>query len=228
MGQSLPFTFKSRREHVPRRSPKAATEIAQYEREAKALGMRAQGHNFQSIADTLGYADASGASKAYHRALARKPAQNVDQIRAQEAERLEYCWRKTSPVIECPPVKTTSTGFNQYDPRTGPCTCGGIKNGPRIDHSPECAVKPILDEGKRLQAITEYRHLSESYRKMCGVDLDAPAVNPEFDTWFADHQKYVAALVAENRNLREQLATLGSVQAPRAITAPTNGHRGGY
>jgi hypothetical protein len=177
--------------------------------------MRAQGHNFQTIADTLGYADASGASKAYHRALARKPAQNVDQIRAQEAERLEYCWRKTSEVIERPPVKTTSTGFNQYDPRTGPCTCGGIKNGPRTDHSPECAVKPILDEGKRIQAVTEYRHVSESYRKLCGVDLhgkpedvDQRAEMDEFLAYIESLDDGNKRLTAENTDLKIQLARL--------------------
>lgn len=170
--------------------------------------MRAQGHNFQSIADTLGYADASGASKAYHRALARKPAQSVDQIRAQEAERVEYCWRKTTEVIEHPPVKTTSTGFNQYDPRTGPCTCAGIKNGPRTDHTPECAVKPILDERAKIAAITEYRHLSESYRKMCGVDLPAKAPEVDQRQEMDEFLSFLESQDDENKRLKQEVIML--------------------
>jgi hypothetical protein len=146
-----------------------STEITASDREARSVEMRAQGYSFQSIADTLGYSDASGASKAYHRALARRPAQNVDDLRDQESERLEYLWKKTAQVIERgSKVKTTSIGRTQYDVRT--CTCP-VKGRTDEDHYPDCPVEPVLDDGDLLRAIAEYRHLSESFRKLCGLDI---------------------------------------------------------
>ena len=61
---------------MPRRSPKAATEITAADRKAAAVELRARGYTFADIALELGYADASGASKAYHAALRERPAQN--------------------------------------------------------------------------------------------------------------------------------------------------------
>lgn len=155
--------------------------------------MRAQGFSFASIAETVGYADASGASKAYHRALARKPAQNVDQIRAQEAERLEYLWKRASEVIEDPPLVHSAIGKVVPDPRPG-------REG-----------LFLVDERAKIAAITEYRHLSESYRKMTGADITVKQPDPDEEREMAEFRAWILELEAshaENRVLRAEVAQL--------------------
>jgi AraC-like DNA-binding protein len=194
---------------VPKRSPAAATEIQQYDREAKTLEMRAQGHSFASIAETVGYSDASGASKAYHRALARKPAQNVDQIRAQEAERLEYLWRKAADLIEHPKLAHSAIGKTIPDPRE--------------------PGEWLIDQSAQIQAMREYRLQSESYRKMCGADIGT-SVNLKVSTedeasireavaYVRRLQDQVRELEAENQDLRGQVAAL-NLAVPAELVGP--------
>jgi hypothetical protein len=179
------------RKRVAKRSPKASTEITAFDREAKAVEMRAAGHSFQSISDELGYSDASGASKAYHRALARRPAQNVDQIRDQESERLEYMWRKVSEVIENPPLVHSAIGKTVPDPRPG-------REG-----------LYLVDERAKVSAVSEYRHLSESYRKMNGVDLGGKAaIDPEIVGDMQAAWEWAQSLAPRVRELEYQVMTL--------------------
>lgn len=51
------------------------------QREAQAFTLRAQGYEFAEIAQQCGYTNASGAYKAYKRALARIPKRAVDEMR---------------------------------------------------------------------------------------------------------------------------------------------------
>lgn len=142
---------------MPRRSPKAATEITAADRKAAAVELRARGYTFERIADTLGYANASGASKAYHAALRERPAQNVDQIRDQEAARLEWLWRKTAGIVEDPGPRSSAIGKIVVFPP-----------------GHEKAGEPVPDSSTALRAATEYRHQSESLRKLYAADVPAP------------------------------------------------------
>lgn len=145
---------------VPRRSPKAATEITAADRKAAAVELRARGYTFQRIADELGYANASSASKAYHAALRARPAQNVDMIRDQESARLEWLWRKTAAIVEDPGPRSSAIGkIVVYPP------------------GHERAGAPVPDSSTALRAATEYRHQSESLRKLYAADR-APALPP--------------------------------------------------
>lgn len=141
---------------MPRRSPKAATEITAADRKAAAVELRARGYTFERIADELGYANASGASKAYHAALKARPAQNVDQIRGQEAARLEWLWRKTADIVEDPGPKSSAIGKIVVFPP-----------------GHEKAGEPVPDSSTALRAATEYRHQSESLRKLYAADVAA-------------------------------------------------------
>jgi hypothetical protein len=168
--------------------------------------MRAKGYSFQSIADTLGYSDASGASKAYHRALRRRPAQNVDEIRAQESDRLEFCWRKTAEVIERPPLVHSAIGKTVPDPRS--------------------PGDYLVDESTRIRAITEYRHLSESYRKLCGADIVVKDPTAEDQAALDEAMRYLTelstrckSLEVENLALRTQVAQWENGQLQRAQIA---------
>ena len=174
--------------------------------------MRAAGHGFQSIADTLGYSDASGASKAYHRALQRRPAQNVDEIRAQEAERLEYCWRETAKVIDCPPPVHSAIGKVVFIPGTEVYETDASgsythdKAGKRIIIDGQM----VRDERAKIAAISEYRKLSESFRKMTGADLARPAADPAQDAMMTEAFSWLDTIRADNERLTRDNAILRS------------------
>lgn len=109
--------------HVARRSPRASTEITAADRKARAVELRARGHTFQEIADTLGYASPAGASKAYHAALRERPAQNVDQLRAEAASRYEHLLAEAMRQIDAPGPRVSAIGkvavFPPDHPRAG-------------------------------------------------------------------------------------------------------------
>lgn len=161
--------------------------------------MRAQGHSFQSIATIVGYADASGASKAYHRALSRKPAQNVNEIRQQESERLEYLWRKTADLIEHPTLEHSAIGKTIKDSRhPHGCTCGGTKD--------ECFLEKQV---ALISAMREYRLQSESYRKMTGADLTAPKQpTAEDEREIEEFKTYIFKLADDNDALKAEVTSL--------------------
>ena len=50
--------------------------------------------------------------------MARRPAQNVDQVRQQESERLEYLWRQTAEVLIEPPPVHSAIGKVVFIPGT--------------------------------------------------------------------------------------------------------------
>jgi hypothetical protein len=195
---------------VAKRSPKAATEIAQYDREARSVELRAQGYNFRQIADEVGYSDPSSASKAYHRALARRPAQNVDQVRSQEGERLEYLWRKTADLIENPTLVHSAIGKTVPDPRR--------------------PGEFLIDQSAQIRAIDEYRKLSESFRKLTGADVGTNvnvkvSSSPEEDRivsetiqWVNDLAPKYKALQEENASLRAQVAVLDGSQPAQVLS----------
>jgi hypothetical protein len=201
----------------PKRSPKAATEIAAYDREARSVELRSQGLNFSQIAGELDYASASGAAKAYHRALRRRPAQNVDMVRAQESERLEYLWKKTADLIENPTLVHSAIGKTVPDPRN--------------------PGEFLIDQSAQIRAIDEYRKLSESFRKLTGADVgtnvNVKVSTPEQEREMQEVQSFLdewtrgvtsvqaenRTLQAENASLRAQVALLeGSVPAQLVTT----------
>lgn len=197
---------------MPKRSPTASTELAASDREARTVELRSQGWTFSSIAEELGYADASGASKAWDRAIKRRPAQNVDQVRAQEAERLEYLWRHTADMIENPKLAHSAIGKVIPDPRNP-----GMY---------------LIDQSAQIAAIREFRLQSESFRRMCGVDIGTAVKPPdpqeeadyrEVVEWMTSNADEVVRLRAENERLRDRLASYetesGQIIWPAEIVA---------
>jgi hypothetical protein len=160
--------------------------------------MRSQGHSFQTIADTLGYADASGASKAFTRALRRRPIQNAEELRAQESERLEYLWQRTAKVVEDPGPRVSAIGKVAQFP-TGHPRAGEI----------------VPDESVRLRAAHEYRLQSESFRRLTGIDIGGMHVPDAAES--AEYEQmmtWVRSLVADNQRLTRELARLQGAPAP--------------
>jgi hypothetical protein len=145
---------------VPRRSPKASTEITAADRKARAVELRAAGYSFQAIADTLGYANPSGASKAYHAALRERPAQNVDQLRAEAQSRYEYLLAAAVRQIQEPGPRVSAIGklatFPPGHPREG---------------------ELVEDESIRNRGIESARKVINDYARITGVDTgQGPAV----------------------------------------------------
>lgn len=132
------------------------------------------------------------------------------------ADRLRSRWDEMEKTVRNPPIKTTSIGRTQWDPRT--CTCG-VKGDTARDHTDTCKVEPVLDEHAKIKAVDTQLKIEQQYRQMFGVDL---AARPEADAR-TDMQASIAILaaareaeIAEMNRLRAENAELRA-RLPRAI-----------
>jgi hypothetical protein len=66
-----------------------AERIAQAEKEAKIIELRRTGATWELIAKAVGYANASGAYKAYQKAIGKIVAPKIEELRAIETDRLD-------------------------------------------------------------------------------------------------------------------------------------------
>jgi hypothetical protein len=66
-----------------------AERIAQAEKEARIIELRRTGATWELIAKATGYANASGAYKAYQKAIGKIVAPKVEELRAVEVDRLD-------------------------------------------------------------------------------------------------------------------------------------------
>ena len=75
----------------PRKNKKTPSKrtITMRRREAQSFTLRMAGENFQSIADIVGYADPSGAFRAFNRALDRLIIEEPNEMRLLELSRLD-------------------------------------------------------------------------------------------------------------------------------------------
>ena len=65
----------------------------QFDKENKVLELRRSGETWERIALAVGYANASGAQKAYARVVSRVQRESVDEIRDLELDRLDRLQR---------------------------------------------------------------------------------------------------------------------------------------
>jgi hypothetical protein len=143
------------------------------EKRAEVVRLRAQGKTWDEIARDVGYSNGSAASKAWRAAIQQRPDLTVDEIRRNERERLEHMDSVLAAITANVPVKTTSIGRTQWDPRT--CSCLTRARTDR-DHDPDCTVEPVLDVGQVTAAVRARLALGESYRRLVGADATQPAV----------------------------------------------------
>lgn len=172
------------------------------DKRAQVVKLRAQGRTWDQIAEQIGYSNGSAASKAWRAAIRQRPDLTVDEIRAQEKTRLEQMDSRLNDIIAAPPIKTTSIGRTQWDPRT--CGCG-VRADTKREHAPDCPVKPVLDENTVIAAIKERRMVGESLRKLTGADA-APA-------GITLSEQFIACL-AEATAAQERMDRLAPVPLP--------------
>jgi transcriptional regulator with XRE-family HTH domain len=84
------------------------------------------------------------------------------------AERLRSRWDELEKIVRQPPVKTTSIGRTQWDPRTCTCSTGSDTSQP---HADDCQVQPVLAMETVVNAIKTQLAIELQYRQMFGVDL---------------------------------------------------------
>lgn len=121
------------------------------ERDAEACRLRGLGHNYGEIAEQLGYEDASGAWRAVDRALKATVQEPAAHLRTIELARLDLLQRKAWDVLVAEHV---------------------VVNQGRVVVDLDTGV-PLVDHGPVLAAIDRLLKISESRRKLLG--LDAPA-----------------------------------------------------
>jgi len=171
---------------VPKRSPRGEAEVAIFERRRTLLQMRREGHSFEACAETLGYYDASHASRDYHAALTAIPAPDVEAIRLQEADNKKYLYQQQMKVVLNPPKQHSAIGKPIEDP-LNPGTY-------------------LINESVRNTAIRNANTISDSYCKLMGVPLVTRA--PDESAAFAEAMEYMTSLGAERDALRSEVTRL--------------------
>ena len=79
------------------------------EREKQVVELRLQGLDFDTIAEVVGYADSSGAVRAFQRVVdTRLPKEKADHVRRIELERLDAKWRELEALLERDGLKATT------------------------------------------------------------------------------------------------------------------------
>lgn len=128
---------------------RAAVDI----RRARAVEMRVKGATWQQIADALGYADrgaACGDIRRFREQTRAEAEERLDELRELEVDRLDMLIRAATTVLEAHHIV--------------------IQGGKAVMVGPEGAEQEVIDHGPVLQAVAAIAKLSESRRKLLGVD----------------------------------------------------------
>jgi hypothetical protein len=128
--------------------------VADADRDLRAVSLRRQGLDYNQIAAEMGYADHSGAFRAVQRAIRNAFREDAVELTAMEAERLNALRVLFEEIAQTrSPLISLHSGKVVMDPS-----------------DPE---KPLVDNGLRMQAGLALLRVSESWRRMKG--LDAPS-----------------------------------------------------
>jgi hypothetical protein len=122
------------------------------DRDIRALEAARRGLTYDQIAQQMGYADRSGAYRAVQRGLRDAFREEADTLVQMEAERLNSLRRLFERIAATKHLMASTTGKCAVHPETG---------------------EPLIDDGPNLQAGLALLRVSESWRKLKG--LDAPA-----------------------------------------------------
>jgi hypothetical protein len=141
-----------------------ARSIDTARRDARAAELRAKGWQYQAIADELGWSARGDACRAVQRVLKETVQEAGDELRAMERDRLDRLSAAAWAVLDRQHVT--------------------VSNGQIIRLDGE----PLLDDGPILQAIDRLLRISESRRKLEGLDapsrvsVDAVTIGEEIAT----------------------------------------------
>ena len=84
---------------APRPGQPATLTPDEADRHRMVVDLKRIGWTFDEIAEHVGYADRSGAKRAYDAALKRWGTAAVEDVRASEGERIDQLWRRVSTAI---------------------------------------------------------------------------------------------------------------------------------
>jgi len=131
---------------MPRRRTLAAAD-----KDIRALALARQGLTYDQIARQMDYRDKSGAYRAVQRGLRDAYREEADPLIQMEAERLQALRRLFERIAITRHLVTSASGKIAVHPETG---------------------EPLVDDGPNIQAGLALLRVSESWRKLKG--LDAP------------------------------------------------------
>jgi hypothetical protein len=155
-------------------------------KDAQAVEMRRRGLSYRQIADQLEFSAASSAYDAVKRGLKDLFREEQDDARGLELDRLDDAMRTTYRIMMGKHVATNNQGVI-FDPTT---------------------KQPVIDEAINLQAAQTLVRLSESRRKLLG--LDAPTrVRQEIITE-SDVDAAIRKIEEENERLVAEAARDGA------------------
>ena len=152
------------------------TKLDQQRKEQTLLELHSLGYTHAEIATIEGYKNSKSVSRAIKNAR-EKPA-NADDMRADSDVALDYVAKKCVEIINHPQPQHTSIGKILWNVTLCDCPNGGMSEV-RADHTPECAIKPAVNQTNLVSAAKLIVKIDESRRKMHGIDKRAPLSEDE-------------------------------------------------
>lgn len=167
MSTEQPAGEEQRRAAIPRIRNGNGTfiyTITHAERDAKAARLRAQGHTYRHIAEELGFHDLWHARDQIQKVLKETLQEAGDDLRAAERDRLDRLSVAAWGVLDRQHITVSNGSVIRVD------------------------GEPLIDDAPTLQAIDRLLRISESRRKLEGLDaparvsVDAENLGREIDT----------------------------------------------
>jgi len=152
-----------------------ARNMADIDRDARAVDLRRQHLSYRQIANAMGLRSPSAAHEAVRRGLADALTEPADEVRQMELERLDSYAQIAWEVLHAEHLVVASSGKVALHPDTG---------------------MPLLDDGPKLAALDRLMRLSESRRKLLGLDAPVRAEVRHVDTFDADIARLVADMAS--------------------------------
>jgi hypothetical protein len=137
--------------------------------------------------------------------------QAQQQEESERTRQLRGKYDELEKLTRRPPIKTTSIGRTQYDPRT--CTCQ-VRGRTDIPHAEDCKVQPVLDEHLTVSAAREQRlilaQLAKEEKEQVASEEEQQQMMSDILGAFQEAYAEVDQLKIQVRDLKSRLAAYES------------------
>ena len=153
------------------------SKLEQEKKERTLLELNALGYSHGEIALIEGFSSSKAVSRAISRARQKKQP-GIEVMRADADIALDYVAKKMVTIMDNEQPQHTSIGRTMWNVLLCDCPNRGMSEV-RADHTPECSIKPAINQANITAAGKLLVKINESHRKLQGTDKRAPMSEDE-------------------------------------------------
>lgn len=177
----------------------SAARMSAKDKRAAVVRARLDGHQWDKCAEIAGYSNATAAHRAFRQYCKETPVEDVEERRDIERQRLEDLMVEARAILARQHVVVNNKGIvGRYTGKIQRDETGEfmyVEDASGV-YRPVYVFEPLQDDEPALRAINTIRQLSESIRKLLGLDMP---VRIEIDKGEVDEE--IVALVKEMQEM---------------------------